>query len=438
MSLAQLPDDVLRRILKRQPRGLLPLYAEVCQRFRRAVNSLLYDEGWPCNDAVYLTRYHSLTLHALSAQRSSTAPSLRLARQQLRTMHTEGLAPSTAATILKQANPSFSVLAPTASDNMDSAAGLMSHAVFDRIVPLEWLKAVIDVAPDLQEPGWWQRQPSTGRPRRSMAVVFAVLGPAYILTPLAARNARMLDDDDPSLLLPGEMDASTLFRAIPRGSHRIVEHVVPRAGVANLSHFAPRLLALALREPAAERAAPMITVLLTGGMPRLDASQLATLQRHTLYWQFATWAEMFLWKEYAGSCQHNRYTGAVNNLLQRGHLPSVSDCEKYTGDGHVINMRDLAHMYCAPDAHVSGLVAWLRANVWTKQVVKAARSCRCPAKSYFSLNAPVLASAPTRVLLLDALTPDCVVPERHFSARVRRLRAELRAELEPVLQPVVV
>jgi len=69
MNLARLPDETLRRILRRLPKGLLPLYAEVCKRWKHLIDEWLNQEGWPSQIEAYNSRYHSLSLCALATVR---------------------------------------------------------------------------------------------------------------------------------------------------------------------------------------------------------------------------------------------------------------------------------------------------------------------------------------------------------------------------------
>ena len=69
MSLVSLPDETLLRILKQVPKGLLPLYAEVCRLWRHIISTYLTEVGWPTDDDTARSAYYSPSLLRLYRQR---------------------------------------------------------------------------------------------------------------------------------------------------------------------------------------------------------------------------------------------------------------------------------------------------------------------------------------------------------------------------------
>jgi len=428
MSLSTLPDDLLQRILTHLPPGLLPLYGEVAKRWNALVQTILGETGWPSTDAIYLTRYHSAALCALAKRRAGNAPvSLRLAQLQLPTMSKENVAPAEAVAVLQHANSVQSPLLAVDDDHVLTSGRLFSMALFDCTVDLHWLKKLLEQSPELQEGDWWTRRLPQTRTRSFSRVAEVLRPPPGAVVEHDLLLERVMCDDDASALLTDQHSSFILLRtAVEFGLVRVAVALFPKVPLD--AHRANTLLAVAMIKPAAHRKTALLTMLLHAGLRPADAG--LELHPKTIgYWEFASWQEMLLWQEHAGRHGRERYNRAVNNLLRRGHMPLVPDCKQYLASGHAFNMWDIALMYCTPRAHASGLVAWMAANVWTEAVVRAGLGGRRAAGLCFGLGAPLTVRDAEPVRLVDALEPNRLVPERHFSAPARRLRAKLRAEL---------
>jgi len=429
MSLCTLPDDLLQRILTCLPPGLLPLYGEVSKRWNALVQTILGKTGWPSTDAIFLTRYHSAALCALAKRRSrrrSVPLSRRLARLQLPTMSNENVALPEAVAVLQLANPARLPLLAVEDDHALTSSRLFTMALFDRAVDLHWLKRLLEQSPELQEADWWNRR-LPHKPTRSLSQATQVFGlPPNAIVKRDVLNERIVCDDDASALTDHHCSFAALRIAIAQGLVRVAVALFPRVPLN--TQEANTLLSMAMLQPAASRKTALLTMLLRAGLRAADVV-LEAHRKTIACWEFATWKEMFLWQKHARGHGHERYAEAVTDLLRRGRMPLVRDCERYLASGHAFNMWDITLMYCTPRAHASGLVAWLAANVWTEAVVNAGLRQRRPAALYFRVGAPLTVGDATPVRLADALEPNGLVPERHFSAPVRRLRAELRVKL---------
>jgi len=407
MSLAQLPDDVLRRILALQPKGLLPLYAEVCRRWRDHIAAMLDAEGWPDSDVVVKTYFRSPVLHCLALERCLPAGDASgRAAAWFNTVHVEmrfeGLAAGNvslddAVRMRHREQRQCGVPETSRERYVSSIRRAIGHYVFDRDTDLRWLKRLCNgdaSCVHMPYPRW------RGMQWRSYLEVIAVFDGLEV-PDTAVQQSHILADDPRVVTDAVVADIRFLYDACLAKAGRVLRALLARR-TAPLQPdqvqgmFNTVLVGYDYDLPAQGVRDVMVFLLERGYRPQATR----VVQK---VWLFASWKGLWLWLDaLVGEAvdQSHRVGMAVTGLIRSNRMPSQADLERYSAMGGRLGGHDRARLVSSADACDSGVAAWV-------------------------LEHPAIADY-SRISLQHGLQAVTYDSERCFPARVRAMRQRAR------------
>jgi len=357
MNIACLPDETLLSILKRVPIGLLPLYAEVCQRWRQLIAAYLDDVGWPSLDMVRVSRYRSDALHQLACERCPIAievhgHSLRsLDQPKIEAFSGGNVALDGIVGMMRREHALRFGVAYLPDEAVGLIKDTLKQYVHDCAISLSWLQRVLgDECRTISEP--------TIQPRgirwRTVADVEAVFGP--ITASAWYRTRTMIMADQPQAVTDAAVaQRRFLYGACEYGAWRILEAILERQTA----------------RPPPSVVGEMFTRVLDGYnwcLPPLGAPDTMVILlergfcpsfRHVLrIWRFASWKGLWLYLDALPDPTHVQpiqKDHAAGRLIDDGRIPTMADLEQCQRRGIVLSGIRVWGLVCSLAAVDSGV-----------------------------------------------------------------------------------
>jgi len=408
MSLDCLADETLLSILRRAPKGLLPLYMQVNRRWARLIRAYLDSAGWPSKHDTHATRYLSRALFDLSGA------------SKRKFCVNDTLRQPECAVILSQNNASEAdTMHMLRCDDRKDLAYNLRHAHYSQGINVPWLKRMrsrIGLREHL-----WRRNPSF-----EFAGSWRDIEREFGLTlhPLR-RRVFQIAADDVSVVPDMAVEHRVLRHVMSSGAWRILQRlfeIVPddlkgkyrttlmhQAVYQRPHHTAPRL----------PPTRSVWTVLLENGIVPSSSTDKP--------WAITTWRELWLWQDAhpEGILSPVHMQAVLDVLTNTCAVPEVADLERCAAYGLTLSGQAVFTYVSFPETGANGVTDWILA--W----LEAEGSSTGVFDNRIAIGIDGMLHHPQRGLrsivpLAIALGVDAWVPERCFSALVRANRERLR------------